>query len=125
MSYIYETPKRPIQIRIPDAPVRCNIHRVVAIGENMNSAFRKLNFSEDGYKTPEKVKENSQIPDAPKKNDNNKYYSYDTYSTPKKLNFGEPKYTPPPAPMKRQRDYPLDELVEGMPAIKRICFEKT
>ncbi len=132
-AYIYETPVRPTNIRIPDAPRRHVIPRSPAIGENLNSAFRKINFDNINdninininmnFFTP--IKNNNgelpKIPETPaKKNNTNGEYFY----TPKKLNFDEKVSIPPPPPVKRKRDYPLDELVEGMPSPKKSNITK-
>lgn len=124
MAYVYQTPDRPIRVIIPDAPIRNTIHRSPTIGQNLNSAFRRINFNSPylSYSTPVKNQDNinQNPPNAPQKEHKQNEY----LATPKKLDFENKQKIAPPPPIKRQREYPLDELVEGMPKVKRFCLDK-
>ena len=127
MAYVYETPQRPIRVQMPDTPVRPQIFRSPTITQSMNSAFRRINFNspylsyDSVTSTPVKNQNiNNNIPNAPMKENKKEEY----FATPKKLDFENKQKIAPPPPVKRQREYPLDELVEGMPPAKKVCFDK-
>ncbi len=127
MAYVYQTPDRPIRVTIPDTPER-PIRRIPGISQSLNSAFRRINFNSPylSYSTPVKNQDNNQNndkqnpPNAPQKEQKQNDYQ----ATPKKLDFEDKQKIVPPPPMKRQREFPLDELVEGMPKPKRFCLDK-